>query len=210
MRRAPASRAFSSSSFTAAAGRSMTSPAAIRFTSVSGRRRKDMASPASAGSQILTGEDLALLHGRLIEGIDLQQLCRQHRLQHEVHEETTEHELVQPREGQQPGRTAIADKGLGSGPGHGIEQIAHGTASEIGKPRVIDDLGRNARPLPTGLQANQREELVGWPLQIELQLTMLVDRAECPDRGRAPAFLTQAFRPELPVPEAEIRQAIDV
>src|SRR5207253_3506332 len=37
MRRAPASSAFSTSSFTAAAGRSMTSPAAIWLASVSGR-----------------------------------------------------------------------------------------------------------------------------------------------------------------------------
>src|SRR5947209_7888360 len=37
MRCAPASRAFSTSSFTAAAGRSMTSPAAIWLASVSGR-----------------------------------------------------------------------------------------------------------------------------------------------------------------------------
>src|SRR3954468_20975454 len=39
MRVAPASRAFSTSSLTAAAGRSTTSPAAMRLTRVSGRRR---------------------------------------------------------------------------------------------------------------------------------------------------------------------------
>ena len=40
MRRAPASSAFSTSSFTALAGRSTTSPAAMRLTSVEGRRRR--------------------------------------------------------------------------------------------------------------------------------------------------------------------------
>jgi hypothetical protein len=42
MREAPASIAFSTSSLTAAAGRSITSPAAMRLTSVSGRRRIGM------------------------------------------------------------------------------------------------------------------------------------------------------------------------
>jgi hypothetical protein len=43
MERAPASTAFSTSSFTALAGRSTTSPAAIRLTSSGGRRRMGMA-----------------------------------------------------------------------------------------------------------------------------------------------------------------------
>src|SRR3546814_17236509 len=42
MRFAPASIAFSTSSLSAAAGLSTTSPAAIRFTSFSGRRRTDI------------------------------------------------------------------------------------------------------------------------------------------------------------------------
>src|SRR3546814_15179826 len=42
MRVAPASIAFSTSSLSAAAGLSTTSPAAIRFTSFSGRRRIDI------------------------------------------------------------------------------------------------------------------------------------------------------------------------
>ncbi len=42
MRRAPASSAFSTSSFTAAAGRSITSPAAMRSISSGSRRRTGM------------------------------------------------------------------------------------------------------------------------------------------------------------------------
>ncbi len=41
MRAAPASSAFSTSSFTAAAGRSITSPAAMRLIVVSGWRRME-------------------------------------------------------------------------------------------------------------------------------------------------------------------------
>ena len=77
MRCAPASMAFSTSSFTALAGRSTTSPAAMRLTRVEGRRRRMGArswrcqfTSARRCGKILAGQDLAVLDRGLVEGVD--------------------------------------------------------------------------------------------------------------------------------------------
>ena len=83
MARAPASMAFSTSSLTAAAGRSITSPAAMRSTRTGSRRRTVMICPrpsrrigrgtgqpnrsAAPLGKIALGEELGLLHRRLVE-----------------------------------------------------------------------------------------------------------------------------------------------
>src|SRR5690606_12752976 len=100
--RAPASMAFSTSSLTTLAGRSITSPAAIRLT-VSGGSCRMATGPlpwrcAGSGAllQPLARQNLAQLDGRLVERIDAEQTAGEDRLQHEMHEQGAQRALVQP------------------------------------------------------------------------------------------------------------------
>src|SRR5262245_4881207 len=114
MLRAPASSAFSTSSLTTDAGRSMTSPAAMPLTTASSRRRmrgrsvEDEASDlgirarphlgrerfvaAAAGHRV--GEALSRLDAGLIEGIDAEQTAHHERLHLEEMKELAERGLV--------------------------------------------------------------------------------------------------------------------
>src|SRR4051812_17521766 len=112
-REAPASIAFSTSSFRAEAGRSITSPAAMRLTSVSGRRRRAMrllCRLAPHLAKILPRDDLAFLDRGLVEGIHAKEIGGDDRLEHEMHEQPAERPLVESREVEAPSRPAIADE----------------------------------------------------------------------------------------------------
>ena len=86
MRRAPASIAFSTSSLTALAGRSTTSPAAIWLTRFGGQAAQHRAASLRLPplGKILAGEHLAVLDRGLVEGVDAPQLGREHGLEHIV------------------------------------------------------------------------------------------------------------------------------
>src|SRR5690606_38735566 len=64
--------------------------------------------------------------------------------------------------------------------------------------------------LPLARHPDQAEELVARPVEIELELAVLVHRAQRADRRLPLALLAQALGPELAVPEAEGAQAVAV
>src|SRR5580693_8723702 len=80
IRLAPASMLFSTSSLTAAAGRSITSPAAIRLTKVGGSSRM-VGTASDLADEIATRQDLAFLDRGLVERIDADQARRQNGLE---------------------------------------------------------------------------------------------------------------------------------
>src|SRR6187402_2045914 len=89
----PASMAFSTSSLTTLAGRSITSPAAMRLT-VSGDSCliATLACPPfekrlSAFREALSGQVFRKLYARLIERIDAEQTARENRFDHKVHQQ---------------------------------------------------------------------------------------------------------------------------
>src|SRR5581483_4317945 len=122
IRRAPASRAFSTSSFTTDAGRSTTSPAAMRLMTASESWRTGMWKTCvslarnSSGKKGLSGagkiipavhtlfsgevflrQHFPLFHGRLVERIDPEKMRGDDRLQHEMHHQRAERGLVKLR-----------------------------------------------------------------------------------------------------------------
>src|SRR5690606_39966978 len=113
MRRAPASIAFSTSSFTALAGRSMTSPAAMRLTVASGSRRILIAGRSRRAShlaQVLARQDLALLDRRLVERVDAEREPGHNGLQHEMHEECTHRAFVEFGHVDHPSGAGVANQ----------------------------------------------------------------------------------------------------
>ena len=97
MRRAPASMAFSISSLTTLAGRSTTSPAAMRLTRFGGSWRMAIALPqALSAAQISARQELTRFYRRLVEGIDAQKRACENRLEHEMHHQSTKGALVKP------------------------------------------------------------------------------------------------------------------
>ena len=86
--------AFSTSSFTAAAGRSTTSPAAMRLTVPSDEAGSDLRASRILLREILPRQNLAFFHAGLIEGIDTHQLAHDDGLQHEVHHQRAHVELI--------------------------------------------------------------------------------------------------------------------
>src|SRR5437764_11424343 len=82
MRVAPASMLFSTSSLTAAAGRSITSPAAMRLTRVGGSSRMSATVCLALAGEIAARQYLALFDRRLVERVNADQARRQDGLEH--------------------------------------------------------------------------------------------------------------------------------
>ena len=134
MRVAPASSAFSTSSFTAAAGRSTTSPAAMRLTvpsesadripSVAARGISHLPPRAmpciDCSRRYLPRQNLALFHAGLVERIDAHQPPHEDGLQHEMHHQRA-HARIRPPCGRWIWRTGrpFLNKRLGRGAGFG-------------------------------------------------------------------------------------------
>src|SRR5262249_16810282 len=96
MRVAPASIAFSISSLTTLAGRSTTSPAAMRLTRFGGSWRMAIQSPRTVSpAQIAARDDLTRFYRRLVEGVDAQQVAGEDCLQHEMHHQGAARELIE-------------------------------------------------------------------------------------------------------------------
>src|SRR6185437_8799431 len=213
MRPAPASIEFSISSFTAEAGRSTTSPAAMRLTRTGGSCRMRMRLLCAAAprfAKILPRKHLALLDGGLVEGIDPQQIGGDDGLQHEMHEERAEALLIESLESHHPSRASVAQQARRRGALLGGQQIAHAASGEIGESAVGGEIGRQRGARALLLQHQQGKELVRGTAEIELKLAVLIDDAESTHGRRALAVLAETLGPELPIPEAEGRQPIDI
>src|SRR5262245_26845271 len=128
MRCAPASSAFSTSSLTALAGRSTTSPAAILLIVPSSRRRIRAVVTSTVlrrlALEIFARQHLAFFDGRLIEGIDAHQFAHENRLQHELHEERTQGLFVEQGHRDAPDGPTAAGQALAGCPRLGRYEIA--------------------------------------------------------------------------------------
>src|SRR5579875_1166783 len=170
MRVAPASIEFSTNSLSAEAGRSITSPAAMRLTTVSGRRRRTMrllCRFAPHLAKVLPRDDLAFFDRGLIKGIHAKEIGGDDGLEHEMHEEPAEHALVESREVEAPSRPAAADEALLGGALLGIEKIAHAPADEIAERGIGGEIGRDRLAHAGDLGRHKREHLVGRAREIK-------------------------------------------
>src|SRR5579885_58309 len=233
IRRAPASSAFSTSSFTTDAGRSTTSPAAMRLMTASESWRTGMwttcASLAQNSSRkkglngagriipavhtLFSGEiflrkHLSFFHGRLIEGIDAEKMGGDDRLQHEMHHQRAERALIQLRDMDRADRAAVLRERVGGGAALGRDEIADFSAAEIRLARTLRERTVHARTGVRDIRRENGEQLVARPRKPKLQLAVLVDRAESRDRRCALAVLAETFRPELYPPAGETLAAI--
>src|SRR4029450_629582 len=97
MRREPASIAFSISSLTTLAGRSTTSPAAMRLTRSGGSCLTGIRGLCLFAGEIPTGQDFTRFYCRLVEWVDAKEVRRKDRLEHEMHHQRANRPLVQHR-----------------------------------------------------------------------------------------------------------------
>src|SRR6476469_2809509 len=114
MRAAPASMAFSISSLTTLAGRSTTSPAAMRLMRFGGSWRMAIQGPRGVSrAQIAARDDFTRFYRGLVERVDAQEMTGKDRLQHDMHQESAERPLVEPFEVDGAHRAAGGKQSLG-------------------------------------------------------------------------------------------------
>src|SRR6185312_910275 len=211
MRLAPASIAFSTSSLTTLAGRSTTSPAAMRLMRFGGSWR--MAIQGARGvsrAQIAARDDFTRFYRRLVERVDAQEMAGEDRFQHEMHHQGAKRPLVEPFEVDGAHRPAGREQGLGDRlllRGH---EIAGGVPREVLGVGDLGEIGRDARPAAGAILAHHCDEVLRRAVEIELKLAVLIDRTKCRDRRRPLALLAEALAPELHVPGGEARKPIAI
>src|SRR5262245_55018043 len=120
--------------------------------------------------QICLRQHLAFLDGRLVERIDAEQVCRDDRLQHEMHEQFAEACLVKRLDVNAAHWAAILGERLDGGAALCSNKIADGLAGEVGLAREPREIIRNARAVSGGADCDNREQLVARAGEIELQL----------------------------------------
>ena len=103
--------------------------------------------------------------------------------QHEMHHQRAHHPFVKAREPENARRAIIADQRLGGCPLFGIHQIAHGFPGEVAKSLIIDQGGLDNWTRSGTIQHHHREHFIAGPVEIELQLAVLVDGTEWVDFG---------------------------
>ena len=89
--------------------------------------------------------------------------------------------------------------------GFGIDKVAYRALDHKAKRRVSSERGWNLRADTARCMADHCEKLVIRPVQIELYLTVLVNRAQRIGRQRPASALAEAFGPELAEPPALFR-----
>src|SRR5262245_22277665 len=123
-----------------------------------------------AAHQILLRQHLAFLDRRLIERIDAEEMRRDDRLQHEVHEQLAQRCLFKRVKVNAAHRAAVLGEGLDSGAALRGDEIADGLAGEIRLARKPREVVRNARAAAGGADGDDGEQLVTRAGEIELQL----------------------------------------
>ena len=131
--------AFSISSLTTLAGRSTTSPAAMRLMRFGGSWRMAIAFLRPFAAQIAARDELTRFYRGLVERIDAQKRAGENRLQHEVHHQSADGALVKPFDVDGADRPAGGDQRLGDGALLRRDEIAGGV------PREIIGMGELAR-----------------------------------------------------------------
>src|SRR5581483_5019504 len=208
MREAPASIAFSTSSLTTLAGRSTTSPAAMRLTRLGGSSR--IAMTCLGAGEIPAGQHFTRFYRRLVERVDTEQVGGEDRFQHEMHHERAERALVQDFQIDGPHRPPGSDQGLGDGALLRGDQVSRRLAREIFRVGELGEVRSDARPPANTIFADHSDEVLWRAIEIKLQLAVLIDRPKRRDRGGPLPVFAQAFGPELHIPGGKTRQAVAV
>src|SRR5215468_3203211 len=164
----------------------------------------------SGARQILLRQHLAFLDRRLIEGIDAEEVRRDDRLQHEMHEQLAQRCLLERVDVYAAHRAAVLGEGLDGGAALCGDEVADGLAGEIRLARKPREIIRNARTAAGGADRDDGEELVAGTGEIELQLAVLVDRSKRRDRGGALAVLAETLGPQLHVPAREALEPVRI
>src|SRR6185312_90191 len=235
IRCAPASSAFSTSSFTTEAGRSTTSPAAMRLMTASDNWRTGMwktcASLARKSSrkngldrmektiptvhrlfsgEIFLREDFALFDRRLVERIDPQKMRGDDRLQHEMHHQRAERTLVELGDMKRANRAAVRSERIRRRKSLCGDKIADLLATELGLASKLREFCVHARSGTRNIRCQHREQFVARARKPKLQLAVLVDRAEGRNRRHALAVLAEAFGPKLHPPVGKTLAAVGI
>src|SRR5712691_12936433 len=100
-------------------------------TTLAAARPGIMERHSPAADEIPLRQHLALLHCRLVEGIDAEKVRGDDRLQHEMHEKLAEACLVQPIEVDGAHRPAVLRQGLSRRAALRRNQVADGPIPEI-------------------------------------------------------------------------------
>src|SRR5512143_2652278 len=208
MREAPASIAFSISSLTTLAGRSTTSPAAMRLTRLGGSSR--IAIWCLGAGEIPAGQHFTRFYRRLVERVDAEEVGGKDRLQHEMHHESAERPLVQDFEVEGAHRAPGRNQSLGDGALLRRDQVARRVAREIVGACELGQVWRDAWALSRAILADDGDEVLRRAVEIELELAVLVDGPERGDRRRPLASLAEALAPELHIPGGEAGQAVAI
>src|SRR5882672_2173307 len=166
-----------------------------RSIRATGTNNESRATISPAAGEILLRQHLAFFDRRLVERIDAEEVRRDDRLQHEMHEQLAEARLVERLDVNVAHRAAVLDERLDGGAALRRDEIADGLAGEVGLAREPREVIGNARPASRGADGDDVEQLVARAGEIELQLAVLVDRPERRNRRGALAVLAEALGP---------------
>src|SRR5262249_27553787 len=131
MRGARASIAFSISSLTTLAGRSTTSPAAMRLTRSGDSCRTGILGLCLFAGEIPAGQDFTRFYRRLVERVDAEEMRGKDGFEHEMHHQRAERTLIQRVEIDGAHRPACIGQRLGNGALLCHDEVASGVASQI-------------------------------------------------------------------------------
>src|SRR4029453_6973551 len=240
--RAPASSAFSTSSFTTDAGRSITSPAAIcpcttgggmaTFPTrhVSGSEDEARILPRHPGvdlgparlesraSHQAEGEFFGLLDGRLPKRSDAGEPAGCHGRHLEEVDQLPDRERIHRREREGRARAGAPRERQLGGMLRAVQERPQRVAAETANLLDVLVRGGDVERLAVVLDAQEDHHLVARPLQVELEVRVLV-RASAPPPGGLPALdpaslavagLAETLPPELAEPVADRGQPLGV
>src|SRR6185295_5944331 len=147
--------------------------------------------------QIPLRQHLAFFHRRLAERFDTEQMRRDDRLQHEMHQQFAEARLVEPVDVHRAHRAAVARERLGGRAALGRDEVADGLAAELRLARLSREPRIDARAKPRRADGDDGKQLVARTGDEKLELRMLVDGPERADRCGPLSVLAEALGPEL-------------
>ena len=139
----------------------------------------------------------------MIERVDAEHAASEDRLDHKVHHQCPDRFFVEPRDIKRTDRAARLSQRLRYALALRGNEIANGATGHLvesgsGCHRRINPIALASRVKP-----QHRHQMLAWAIHEQLQLTVLIERAETGNRRRALAFLAEAFSPQLDEPMGE-------
>src|SRR5471030_2243103 len=146
---------------------SMSSASSTEMVSVTGT------SMALAARQVFLRQHFAFFHCRLIEGVEAEEVRGDDGLQHEMHQQFAQRRLVELGQVKSAHRATVLGERLGGGARFRRHQIADGLAGKVGLAGDLGEVGIHAGPKPCAGDADDGEEFIARPAEIELHLAVL-------------------------------------